>query len=137
LLLSATGTFSDNTYLEYANLLGDYAGNRVAGLPRATFSALARYVMACGLSGEMSAEHLGCYYADDANTARAGAYTLLNGSIGYSRTIGPHVVRAFVAGNNLTDERYVASVFINGLSGQFYEPGLPRNGSAGLTLRWR
>jgi hypothetical protein len=42
-----------------------------------------------------------------------------------------------VARYNLTDERYVASVFINGLSGQFYEPGLPRYWSAGSTLRWR
>ncbi len=137
LLVSATGTISENSYLEYRNELGDYAGRRVAGLPRIAFNTMARYVTASGLSGEVSVEHLGCYYADDANTARAGAWTLLNGSIGYSRTIGPHVVRAFVAGNNLTDERYVASVFINGLSGQFYEPGLPRNGSAGLTLRWR
>jgi len=36
-----------------------------------------------------------------------------------------------------TAERYVAPVFINGLGGQFYEPGQPRNWSAGLTLRWR
>ena len=137
LLVSATGTLSENRYLEYRNELGDYAGRRVAGLPQAAFSALARYVTASGLSGEVSAEHLGGYYADDANSARAGAFTLINGSVGYLRTIGPHTVRAFVAGYNLTDERYVASVFINGLSGQFYEPGLPRNWSAGLNLRWK
>jgi iron complex outermembrane receptor protein len=136
-LVSVTTTLSDNRYREYVSDSVDYAGRRVAGLPQVALSALALYAMASGLSGEVSAEHLGCYYADDANTARAGAYTLLNGSIGYSRTIGQHVVRAFVAGNNLTDQRYVASVFINGLSEQFYEPGLPRNWSAGLTLRWR
>jgi iron complex outermembrane receptor protein len=137
LLVSVTGTLSENRYLEYRNESSDYAGRRVAGLPRAAFSALARYVLASGLSGEVSAEHLGSYYADDANAAKADAYTLLNGSVGYSRAIGPRVVRAFIAGNNLTDEQYVASVFINGDVGQYYEPGLPRNWTFGLTLRWK
>jgi len=35
------------------------------------------------------------------------------------------------------DERHVASVFINGVNGEYFEPGLPRNWSGGVTLRWR
>jgi len=27
-------------------------------------------------------------------------------------------------------------VFINGISGQYFEPGLPRSVHGGLTLRW-
>jgi iron complex outermembrane recepter protein len=135
LLLSASGTLSENTYLEYANLLGDYADNQVAGLPGAAFNARGRYALPLGFTVEASVEHLGAYYADDANTARADAYTLLGGSLGYARKLGDASLRAFVAGSNLTDQRYVASVFINGVSGQFYEPGLPRTWSAGLTLR--
>lgn len=36
---------------------------------------------------------------------------------------------------NLLDARYVASVFINGVNGRFYEPGLERNFLVGLSLR--
>jgi len=46
-------------------------------------------------------------------------------------------LRAFVAADNVTDQDYVASVFINGIDGRYYEPGLPRNVSAGLTLSFR
>jgi iron complex outermembrane recepter protein len=137
LLVSVAGTLSDNRYVEYVNQLGDFSGGRVAGLPRTTLDARVRYVTALGVSAEGSVEHLGSYYADDANTARADAYLLLNASLGYARDLGDVSMRAFVSGTNLTDERYVGSVFINGVSGRFYEPGLPRSWSAGLTLRRR
>ena len=137
LVVSASGTLSGNEYLEYRNDLGDFSGARVPGLPRGTFHATARWLAAAGLVAEVSAEHRGGYYADDANTAWAGACTLLGASLGYSWTLGTRTARAFVAGHNLADEDHVASVFINGVSGQFYEPGLPRSWSAGLTLTGR
>jgi outer membrane receptor protein involved in Fe transport len=62
---------------------------------------------------------------------------LLNASLGLTRALGGRSVRAFVAGNNLTDRKTIASVFINGVNNEFYEPGLPRNWSAGLTLGLR
>jgi hypothetical protein len=67
-------------------------------------------------------------------------------------------VRAFIAGNNLTDQGWpglltshaarmrddrgmqgpvTGAVFITDLNGQFYEPRLPRTWSTGLTLRWK
>jgi iron complex outermembrane recepter protein len=137
LLVSLTGTLSDNRYLEYANQLGDFSGGRVAGLPRATLSGLVRWTASFGLSTEVSVEHLGSYYADDANAARTDAYTLLGASLGWTRSLGDLSARAFVAGTNLTDQNYSASVFINGINGRFYEPGLPRAWSAGVTLRRR
>jgi hypothetical protein len=41
-----------------------------------------------------------------------------------------------VRGENLSDESYTASVFINGTGGRFYEPGLPQNFSFGASLRF-
>jgi hypothetical protein len=46
-------------------------------------------------------------------------------------------VQAFVAGDDLTDRRHVASVFINGVNQEFFEPRVPRNWTAGLTVRFR
>jgi iron complex outermembrane receptor protein len=128
---------SDNEYREYVNNLGDFSGNEVAGLPRNMFRGAVRYSAPVGLSLELAGERVGGYFADDANTAKTRAYTLLDATLGYTRAMGFGSLRVFVAGNNLTDERHVASVFINGLNGQFFEPGLERNVSGGLTLRWR
>jgi iron complex outermembrane recepter protein len=135
LMVGVSGTLSDNVYLDYVNQFGDFSGNEVAGLPGATLSGLLRYAVGLGLSADLSVEHLGGYYADDANTAPVDAYTMLGASLGFERHLGVVAMRAFVSGSNLTDERYVASVFINGVNGQFYEPGLPKSWSAGLTLR--
>ena len=55
----------------------------------------------------------------------------------WKRDFGAHSLSAFVTGTNLTDEAYVASVFINGINGEYFEPGLPRSVSAGAQLIWR
>jgi len=46
-------------------------------------------------------------------------------------------VRWFVGVENLTDERYVAPVFSNGINREFYEAGLPRAWNGGLMIHWR
>jgi hypothetical protein len=51
--------------------------------------------------------------------------------------IGPGEVKEETPRSMPTAEREFAPVFIDGLSGQFYGPGLPRNWSAGITLLWR
>jgi iron complex outermembrane receptor protein len=130
-------TVSDNKYVEYANELGDFSGNQVSGLPRATVSVKARYQGPAGVSAEVRVESVGACYADDANTARAPAYAIVGATLGYGGAVGEGSLRAFVGGDNLADRHHVSSVFINGTGGRFFEPGMPRNWSAGLTLRWR
>jgi len=138
LTISTGGTFSNNEYLEYSNNLGNFAGNQVAGLPEMTLSARAQYDAPRGFTPEIRLESVGSYYADDANTARAPAYTIFGASLAYGTSIGEMMtLSAFVSGDNITDKAHVASVFINGTGGRFFEPGLPSNWSAGLTLRFR
>jgi iron complex outermembrane receptor protein len=136
-IVESAVTVSDNKYVEYANELGDFSGNQVSGLPRATVSVKARYQGPAGVSTEVRVESVGAYYADDANTARAPAYAIVGATLGYGGAVGEGSLRAFVGGDNLADRHHVSSVFINGTGGRFFEPGMPRNWSAGLTLRWR
>lgn len=135
LRLQGTATVSENTYLEYTNDLGDFSGRRVPGLPRVSLAGNARYDARGGMWAELSMESQGEYFADDANIARVAAHTLVGVSAGAERRLGAVAVRAFVAGHNLTDEAHLGSVFINGTNGEFFEPGLPRSWSAGLSLR--
>ncbi len=137
LSLDVALTLSDNQYITYRNDLGDFGGNDVPGLPKVVFNGEARYSLPAGVTLGLSLERVGDYFADDANTARAAAHALVGATAAYQRKTRLGTLRAFLAGENLTDERYVASLFINGVNGEFYEPGLPRSWSAGLTLRWQ
>jgi iron complex outermembrane receptor protein len=134
--LTARGmmTVSKNEYVEYMNDLGDFAGKEVAGLPGEIATGSLEYRLPEGISAEVGAEYVGAYFADDANAAEAPDYVVLNAKVGATRLIDGHPVRAFAAVNNLTDKEHTASVFINGLNNEFFEPGLPRNWSFGLTI---
>jgi len=137
LSLSGSVTASDNEYLEYSNNLGAFDGNDVAGLPSLVFGGSASYRFPRDVTAAVAVNGNTAYYADDANTAKAEQYGLLGASLAWDHRFGTSVLRAFVSGNNLLDKDHIASVFINGVNGQFYEPGLPRNINAGLSLRWQ
>jgi iron complex outermembrane receptor protein len=137
LTVSGAMTLSNNEYVNYTNDLGTFDGNLVAGLPQTTFDAKALVRVIPGLALAGTFKQVGSYFADDANTANVKAFALLGLQADYSRPMALGSIHVFVAAENLTDESYVGSVFINGINGQFYEPGLPRNVSAGLTLSFR
>ena len=128
---------SSNEYRTYVNDLGDFGGHDVAGLPSLFADGEARVRLVEGLSVAGRVKHVGGYFADDANSASIRAFSVVGAEAEYARPLPFGVLRAFVAGDNLTDEDYVASPFINGINGQFYEPGLPRNFSVGLNLSLR
>ncbi len=132
-------TLSDNTYLEYPGDLGDFANREIAGLPKTIASAHAGWMSPWGIGADVGVESIGKYFADDANSAggEVDAVTLVSATARWKKAFGEHSLSAFVTGTNLTDENYVASVFINGINGEFFEPGLPRSVSAGAQLTWR
>ncbi len=141
-----TGTFSRNRYLDYltgepdaeGNLVtARYDGNAAAGIPATVLQAALRWERPSGLFAEVAAQRVGAYWANDANTDRVQAYTLLDATVGASVRAAGSELRVFVSGRNLTDERYAASVYINGIDGRYLEPGMARNVLVGVTLRAR
>lgn len=135
--LSGSVSASKNEYVEYTNDLGNFDGNDIAGLPAVVFASAVAYRWPHGVTTSVSVEGNSEYFVDDANTQKAFKYGLLNASIGYEHPTALGSVRAFVAGGNLLDKKHIASVFINGVSGQFFEAGLPANVSAGVSLRFQ
>jgi iron complex outermembrane recepter protein len=135
-------TLSHNEYLDYTNDVSQalgrtFNGNDVAGLPAGIFDSELRWRVAPGLSVAGTYKYIGKSFADDANLASARAASLVGAEAEYGRATPFGFVKLFVAGDNLTDERYVASVFINGVRSEYYEPGLPANVSAGVTVSLR
>jgi len=130
-------TLSNNEYVEYENDLGNFDGNEVAGLPSTFADGEVRWRLVPGFSVAGRWKHVDDYFVDDANTASVEAFDIFGAEAEYTRPLSFGSLRAFVAVENLSDEDYVASAFINGINGQYFEPGLPRNVSAGLTFMFR
>lgn len=135
--LRGAATLSNNEYVDYRNELGDFAGNEVPGLPSLFFAGSGSVKVAGGLSVRASLEGATRYYADDANSEPTLDYGLLGAGLDWRGEWAGRTLKAFVSGDNLLDKEYIASVFINGVSGRYFEAGLPRSVAAGLTLEWR
>ena len=126
-----------------AGLFADYSGNKTAGIPDLTVNIGLNYTPAFfdKLSISATLQHVGDYFADDANQFKVPSYLLLNGKISYKFSVPAisSMLNVFAGVNNLLDRKFVSSAFINpeiekntGLP-YYLEPGLPRNFYAGIS----
>jgi len=138
------GTFTRNRYLDYETGAPDddgdlvtvrYDDNETAGIPSSVVQGALRYTADAGLFVEWAFQRVGEYWADDANTDHVDAYTLLDATFGVKARLFGRDTLVFVAVRNLTDELYAASVYINGASGRYLEPGMRRNVLVGMSLQ--
>ncbi|MFM8548106.1 MAG: TonB-dependent receptor family protein [Betaproteobacteria bacterium] len=74
-------------------------------------------------------------FADDANTAAAPGYGIVNLRARHRVRWGPVMLEAFAGVDNLADRATIGSVIVNQGQKQFYEPGLPRNSLIGLNAK--
>ncbi|GEM_PF-5426948 len=135
-------TVLDAKYREYENELGNFAGNDVPGISPLVWNVRARYAPLPELSLELSYERVSEYMSDDANRFAVPGYALLGTSMGYAKRIGAWRLLAFLGVQNITDEKYAASAFINpanpsqpNASTSYLEPGLPRNIFGGVDVQ--
>jgi outer membrane receptor protein involved in Fe transport len=132
----AACSLTHNEYVEYTNDFGTFDGNESAGLPNITFDFRGRYDSRWGAYLESAVHSRGSYFADDANTAHVAAFGTWDATVGLMRPLGRTRLDAFFSVANLLDTPYIASVFINGTNGRYYEPGMERNLHFGLSLRY-
>lgn len=152
--LSLQGAFTmlDSKYDKYTSTFGTFDGNETAGIPSSFANLRARYDVSIidevKAFAEVGMESVGEYYADDRNDKLADgtpdpntislvpSYMLFNGTVGLSAEIENLRVNVFAALNNITDEKYVASAFINGSNNKYFEPGLASNYTVGIGLKY-
>lgn len=145
-------TYSSNKYDDYTvdsvhygnpGKFADYSGNKVAGIPDMFYSVGINYAPESlgGIFAGINIGSVGKYFVDDANATYVPAYTVLNAVIGTNKEIklSDHLsIRGFFSVNNITDEKYTSSAFINPdiVNGQavYLEPGMPRNFTFSLSV---
>ncbi len=153
LSLRGTFTYSDNKYVDYIvdsvhygkpGKFADYSNNKVAGIPNLFYGTgftyspdfLKEIFMSLELNG------VGKYFVDDANKIEVPSYNLFNLSFGLTKNLKVTDylgMRFFININNLTNEKYAASAFINPdlVRSQpvYLEPGLPRSITASISFQ--
>jgi iron complex outermembrane receptor protein len=119
-----------------------YGNNRIGGVPIQLYEMDLMYEAPCGFYAGPNVQcNLSSYPVDQQNTLYAGAYALLGFKTGYAFNWGKSKVSVFVEANNLTDERYAASVdpIPNGQSPadpQVFHPGDGRSFYGGMSCSW-
>jgi iron complex outermembrane receptor protein len=150
--LETSFTYSQNKYKDYMvdsvhygnpGAFADYSDNKVAGIPDYFYYVGINYEPK-GLGGLylcLKMQGIGEYFVDDANSIQVPSYNIFGATVGIKEGIklNEHIsLLGFISVNNLTDQKYAASAFINPdvVNGVpvYLEPGLPRNFTASLSL---
>ena len=154
LSLRGTFTYSNNKYVEYAvdsvhygkpGKFADYSNNKAAGIPNlfygTGFTYSPDFLNEIFISLELNG--VGKYFVDDANKIEVPSYNIINLSFGLINNVKIFDylgLRFFINVNNITDEKYAASAFINPdvVNGQpvYLEPGLPRSITASISFHF-
>jgi iron complex outermembrane receptor protein len=115
-----------------------FAGNKLPGVPQSVFYAELtwRYAPA-GFTTVLEGRYNAKVYVDDANSAAAQSYTLVNWRAGFEQRLGRWRFQEFAAINNLTNREYVGSVIVNAANGQYYEPSPTRNWLVGASVTYQ
>jgi len=147
---------SDHQYSEYLvdsvhydrtrqGAYADYSGNRVVGVPNATYGlSLALSPRRWGgIRTQVGLQGSSRYFADDANLVSVAGYTLINAAVGLERPIelGAVTIRGSISVQNLLNRRYIGSAFLNpdvvNEVPVAFEPGLPRSMVVSVAMGYR
>jgi len=134
--LSLAYTYSDFEYEDFDAPGGDFAGNRIPGIPRHLVNLRLDYRHASGVFASWNSRWVGALYADDANATEVAGYRVSDLRFGLERSVGNWSLTAFLGVDNLFDRDYDANIRINAFGDRFYEPAPGRSLFGGLGLRY-
>ena len=128
-------TMTDARFVSYPTDSIALDGNRVPGVPRT--SAYLGWALRPANEVRVFVEWVaaGRTEANDANTAGAAAWQVVNGRASWDvGARGRRHAQAFAGFNNLFDARYSGSLNVNGAANRYFEPSPGRNRFVGLEI---
>jgi iron complex outermembrane receptor protein len=132
-----SGSWNLHRFNDYTIADQNYATRRLPGVPSVQwFNHVSMFYRKYYGVGAM-VQYMGPIDLNYSNTIRSSDYTVVNVYVSASRKLGQYFgvgVRAGV--NNLTDERYSGFFNYNDFNGRYYNPALPINYFALLSLEY-
>ena len=122
-------TWLDAAFDDYTSLAGvDLSGKALPGVPKSSlYGEVAWRHRPSGFVTALEAQWNAKVWVDDANSASASAYSIVNWRIGYDWQLAGWRVTPYLRVDNLFAERYVGSVIVNAANGRYYEPAPGRS----------
>lgn len=113
------------------------AGSRIPSLPDNLLYVLLQWQVLPNWSWQLRDDYSAAFFANDLNTAYAGAYNLLGVATDYNWSLSGGTLRGFVRLDNLLNREYAGSVIVNASAGQYYEAGPGRAVLVGVSFAMR
>jgi iron complex outermembrane receptor protein len=112
------------------------AGARLPGVPPQQAYGVVTWTPGgfYGFSAAAEVQYVGRIYVNDGNTAFAPAYTIGNARAGFAQAAGNVRFTEYVRVNNIANVNYIGSVIVGDTNGRYFEPAMPRNWFAGITV---
>lgn len=128
----AAWSHAKHTYIDYVNDGNDYSDKTQALAPKEKGSVTLGWQPNKAVALQLSVDHFGNYWMDDANTRRGEGYTLahLKGRYQVAKNL-----TAYGRIENVFDEKYAYQSEVSWGKAKF-SPGAPRTVKAGLEYRW-
>ena len=127
-------SYADYRFTDFQVSGTSYDDNRIPGIPEHQAQASVTWIVR-GFHSTVEGFVAGRTIADDANTASAAGYGVVNIRVGGTANFGTGTRLSPTVGiQNLFDRRYVGSVSVNASGGRYYEPAPGRTLFAGLTI---
>lgn len=130
--LSGTLSWADHTYAFDRAANGIVSGNQIDTAPEWLGDLKLAWEITENLAASLSAEYVGEYFTDEANTASYPGHTLVSARGSYDLT---ESLEAFVILRNLFDERYADRADF-AFGNDRYFPGEPLNATFGVRANW-
>lgn len=133
--LGVAGTWLRYVYDEFVVAGTSFNDNRVPGVAPVTISAFANHSTRWGLIA-LEGTRVGRVAANNANTAWADAYTLLNARFAW-RAPTRLAMEPVIGVDNIFDKTFASNVVVNAAGGRYYEPGALRTFWFGIRMGTR
>lgn len=133
LQLNGAYTFSDFNFRDYKSGADDFSGKQLTGVPKNVVISGVQVQFPGRVFLYAQHNYTEKLPLNDANTAFAGSYHLVQCKVGWQLTPG---LLLYAGADNLLNEMYSLGNDLNALGARYYNPAPERNYYAGVTFRW-
>lgn len=133
---------TEHRFIDFEDGDSNFSGNNLTGVPDKKLNGGINFGFG-NLILNTHFLHIGEIPLNDANELYSEKYTVFNAKTSYKKELSKSLSVAINAGvNNISDEKYAASVLINATGfgnsqPRYYYPGMPRNWFGGIKLAYK
>jgi iron complex outermembrane receptor protein len=127
-------SYQPYTFQQYSSGATQYDGNTVTGVPGTIWVSGADWQLPYQFILHASVNATSSIPLNDANTAYANAYQLVQAKLSKTITTAKRKLTCYIAADNLLNQSYSLGNDINAVGGRFFNPSPTRNFYAGIHI---